>query len=81
MQSLDIDRGEGRMLHLFWGFLYLTSHFIFLKVKVNVTVHAVMANRGSRGIAPLFLKLGTRCGLVTSTPRSLYSRESTLYQN
>jgi len=49
------------------------------KVKCKVVSgHAIKAYRGSRGIAPLFLKLDTRWRRVVNfTPWPLYSWEGT----
>jgi hypothetical protein len=46
------------------------------KVKVKVTLKSHKRLEGSRGIALLFLNLGTRWGWVVNvTPRPLYPRE------
>jgi hypothetical protein len=50
---------------------------MYIKVKVKFSLERAMkAQRGSRGIALLFLNPGTRWGwVVNSNPRPLYPRE------
>ena len=51
-----------------------SSHLILLHIKTFVPVHAIRVYRGSRGLVPLSLKLGTTCG-STSFPGRFASRK------
>ena len=61
-------------------FIHFWYNFIYTWKCKFVLVNAMKANRGSRGIAPLFLNLGTRRRWVVNlTYQPLYPRERIPY--
>jgi hypothetical protein len=72
-----------RSVRVFMCFVWISEQTALISLKIvqnvkgkAVPVHAVKAYRGTRGIAPLILNLGTRWRWVVNfTPRPLYPRK------